>query len=66
MRYEITCEVDVPDCIGVNVTEKQVEDWARFNLNENGELRDNPLQDIEFKAMDFSVRVRACRRRATA
>lgn len=56
-RYEVRCEVEVPEEIATQVTEEQVEDWARFNLNENGELRDNPLQDLQLQAVSFTVEV---------
>jgi hypothetical protein len=54
-RYEVRCEVEVPDTI--QVTEEQVEDWARFNLYENGELCNNPLQDLNLVAVGFTVEV---------
>ncbi len=58
-RYEVRCEVEIPDT--TQVTEEQVEDWARFNLYENGELRDNPLQDRDLVAMDWTVKVKSLR-----
>ncbi len=55
-RYELRCEVEIPDTI--QVTEEQVEDWARFNLYENGELRDNPLQDLNLVAVGWTVKIK--------
>jgi hypothetical protein len=58
--YEVTCEVKLPDAIPV--TEGQVEDWATFYLNATGSLSgDNPLQDLDFEAAPFTVRVRRLR-----
>jgi hypothetical protein len=54
-RYEVRCEVEVPDELGA--TEKQVEDWVRFNLHENGSLGPSPIQNRDFEAVPFSVEV---------
>ena len=56
MTYEIHCLVDVPDDLGA--TEEQVEEWVRFNLNENGRLGPSPIQNRGFEADAFSVRIR--------
>jgi len=54
-RYEVRCEVEVPD--ELQVPDKQIEEWVRFSLN-IGELRcDNPLQDRDFEAAPFTVEV---------
>ena len=55
MIYEIKCEVDIPDNLGT--TCQEVEDWVRFNLNENGSLGPSPIQEYPFEARAFSVRV---------
>lgn len=54
-RYVVRCEVEVPD--QYQATTEQVEDWARFELRENGHLIDNPLSKVEFEAVAFTVEV---------
>lgn len=59
-RYEVRCDVEVPDAI--QVTEEQVEDWAAFYLNATGSLLGaNPLHDTDFEAVPFTVRARRLR-----
>jgi hypothetical protein len=58
-RYEVRCEVEVPEVIGA--TDQQVEDWACFELHENSMLRDNPLSHVDFEAVPFTVRVKRLR-----
>jgi hypothetical protein len=56
-RYEVRCEVEIPDTI--EVTEEQVEDWAAFYLNATGSLLGtNPLHDLDFDAVAYTVRAR--------
>ena len=59
-RYEVRCEVEVPDELGA--TDTQVLAWVRFNLNENGILEPSPIQEREFEPVPFSVEVTRRRR----
>ncbi len=42
MRVRVTFDVEVP--AEANATDEQIEEWLRFNLNDNGCMsNDNPL-----------------------
>ena len=58
-RYEVRCEVEVPD--DIQVTEEQVEDWARFNFGVTALEDSNPLKDLDLEAVAFTTRVRRLR-----
>ena len=54
VKYKIECVVEVPD----DVSEDDVHEWARFQLNENGRLDgSNPLVHTELEAIFPSVEV---------
>jgi len=54
--YEVRCEVHIPDSI--QATDSQVEAWVSYELHENGSLsRDNPLVNVEFEAVPFTLDV---------
>ena len=54
-RYEVRCEVDVPDEIASQVSFNQISDWVRFNLHENSSLGPSPIQNLDLEAVPFSV-----------
>lgn len=55
--YKVRCEVEVPDSI--QATDRQVEAWVSFQLHENDSLsRDNPLVNVEFEAVPFTLDVK--------
>jgi hypothetical protein len=56
-RYEVRCEVEVPDVIAAQVQYRQIEDWVRFNLHVRGYLEPSPIQDLELEAVAGSVQV---------
>ncbi len=46
MRVRVTFDVDVPD--EVQATDEEIEEWLRFNLNDNGSMSNkNPLATRE-------------------
>lgn len=54
-RYEVRCEVEVPD--ELNATDKQVQEWVTFELHETCMMESSPLSSREFSAVRFSVEV---------
>lgn len=58
-RYEVRCEVRIPD--EIQVTDQEVKEWAKFSLLEAFELKDNPLGDLDFMAMPGTVEVNGIR-----
>jgi len=58
-RYEVRCEVEVPDEFGA--TDKEVEDWVGYNLKDYGRVgpffRVSPIQNRAFDSLPFTVRV---------
>ena len=56
-RYEVRCEVDVPDELASQMSVDQIYDWVRFNLHENGSLGPSPIQNLDLEAVPFSVEI---------
>lgn len=42
----VSFDVEIPD---VDVTDRQVEDWLRFELNDNGSLMRSPISNNELE-----------------
>lgn len=48
MRVRIEFEVEIPTIAGVLMNDEQVEEWLRYELNDNGQMmRSNPLDGSE-------------------
>ncbi len=49
--YEVTFLVSLPEDVDGDITDKQVDEWVRFNLHDMGGISlKNPLSDYEMVA----------------